>query len=612
MRGGAPTQESGGRTLRTEGRSMHPLIAPRSFVHYVAVPDAGPSTGAIVVFDEGTRLVAHRMLARRERNGATEIMEKGDHNRMATWVAIDRVKGIAVALTRDGMTRRLDIDPGRRLRALCSLGRCEAAVAGWASRARQRGVPRVLLRACAAPFLVVLWPVRSLAMRLALSAYPPPKPLSTPLAREVLLAATRSVHRATPLPPPALLAPKGAQGNAVIPEDEQAAIVSLSARHRVVIPVFDWLKRLGLDTSLRPDNRKAFTLARHRTTAMHAMTMRGLVELGARLDESGTRYVILKGPSLYVQLYRDAFPRPYDDIDLLVAPADVGLAIGLLSSLGYRAPETPFARWFAGTVHFHIGLANSRPGMPPVELHWSLVDRANLFHINSARVLATARRLHAGPVSFQVPSVPEELLYLCLHAQKHGILNAAGLRKHRPATWFLARHTDNRLSWFLDIERMIRKYRNDIDWAAFVADARATNTAQAVGEVLTVLLRVEPGSEVADIDALQPLLIQRKGPSRDRAAAPPSGLSSRLVASLLRVGSATAFRPIRLLFLAKLLLPSPGALKGFYRCRHSAVVPLLYLLHPAIMLGRILGVGSERPDFTVVKAAPPPCETPDT
>ena len=61
--------------------------------------------------------------------------------------------------------------------------------------------------------------------------------------------------------------------------------------------------------------------------------------MAARFGEQGIRWMALKGAALAVRHYRDLGLRSMTDLDILVHPADLERAIGVLSLTGYRAEE---------------------------------------------------------------------------------------------------------------------------------------------------------------------------------------------------------------------------------------------------------------------------------
>jgi hypothetical protein len=76
----------------------------------------------------------------------------------------------------------------------------------------------------------------------------------------------------------------------------------------------------------------------------------------------------LKGPELGERLYGEAGRRLSSDIDLLVAPEQLGRAVEVVRELGY-APPTDYVG-AGGLPLLHFALVHERGELPPVELHW--------------------------------------------------------------------------------------------------------------------------------------------------------------------------------------------------------------------------------------------------
>ena len=136
------------------------------------------------------------------------------------------------------------------------------------------------------------------------------------------------------------------------------------------------------------------------------------------------------------------------------------------------------------------------PRRPRIELHWALIDGMNLCRPRETDVLARARLLTAAKSSFRVLAIEDQLIYLCLHIAKHGLLNDLGLRAGWEAARFFRRGTGNRLAWFMDIELFLDAYEKDLDWEETAARIEQWNAAEAVQQSLDMLRVLSPGSRV--------------------------------------------------------------------------------------------------------------------
>ncbi len=380
------------------------------------------------------------------------------------------------------------------------------------------------------------------------------------------------------------------------------AIGSASAGARPWESVRDWTRAVEtlenhgllpcLDRAVQaPDDvRRRVLETKLRAATYQSNALDALNGISREMGAAGIRYAVLKGTYLYELLYRDLFPRAYGDIDLLVPANRIAEAMAALEKAGYdRDPQHgshgAMPRW-----HFHAALTSRKPGGLPVELHRSLVDRANLYRIREEELFGRLAEFKARQGGFTVLSAEDQLLYLCLHAAKHGILNSVGLRNGYAPEWFCDPAAGNRLLWFLDIELFLRKYSDRLDWPAVAERMQRWNVSGDVADGLRVLRLLRPGSaaEVA---------LDRLGVSPSAGAARPRGLSglwrSRTGQAWLEHSMRTAprlcFRPIRCVLIGRSLAPSPARLLAYYGKRNPAWLPWLYLKHPFHMVRKLLG-----------------------
>jgi len=116
----------------------------------------------------------------------------------------------------------------------------------------------------------------------------------------------------------------------VIRETERAALLALAQPHGVENILW---RKFGADIDA-PGG--AETLNR----VGQAMLLEGLRhEISAALTASGVPACVVKGPVFSERLYRIRSDRLFSDIDLLVDPARMDEALGVLAGLGYVLPE---------------------------------------------------------------------------------------------------------------------------------------------------------------------------------------------------------------------------------------------------------------------------------
>ncbi len=333
---------------------------------------------------------------------------------------------------------------------------------------------------------------------------------------------------------------------------------------------------------------KAFSRAQHRSALVHRTALDALGEIAPSFGRAGVPWAVLKGPHLQEAYYGGWFSRPYGDIDLLVRRCDVDRALALLREAGYRPAGSRFEQLLMRRVHFHLVLHPANRGGLKIELHWSLVDRANLYRIEDDVVLARAVAWGGVAGRYGALSGEDTFLYLCLHIAKHGLLNPAGLGRGLPAEWFCGRRVGNRLLWYVDLDLFLRQELDRLDWALVRQRALEWNATPEIVDTLRVMSLLLPESAAAALvasftpDAVRPpangwleevLQSGEEGSGKDR---------------LMRMGSRFFFRPARLLFLGRLFFPAAGDLRAYYR---GSRCPLLLqrLRHPFHMLRKILG-----------------------
>lgn len=163
--------------------------------------------------------------------------------------------------------------------------------------------------------------------------------------------------------------------------------------------------------------------------ATHALDSAAADALDAFAAE-GVDGLLLKGPALARQLYTAAECRKYADVDLLVAPDDVGRARRVLEALGYKNMSAALGiDDVGGVVHEESWL---RTGGSPrehilIELHLRLAGAES-----PPRVVWDALMAHRSYIELdgrRVPVLEREGLGLLLatHAAQHGLAYRKGL-----------------------------------------------------------------------------------------------------------------------------------------------------------------------------------------
>ncbi len=96
-----------GRTIKfsAPGGSMRPTIRGGEVIHVEPVRPASIGAGDIILFHQGTRIVAHRVVRIAQLRGTRAFLTRGDAAFAADpWVAAGAVMGKVVAVERGGRT----------------------------------------------------------------------------------------------------------------------------------------------------------------------------------------------------------------------------------------------------------------------------------------------------------------------------------------------------------------------------------------------------------------------------------------------------------------------------------------------------------------------------
>jgi hypothetical protein len=158
------------------------------------------------------------------------------------------------------------------------------------------------------------------------------------------------------------------------------------------------------------------------------------------LAGAGVPVIVLKGLPLASSLYSDPALRPCFDLDLLIHPADLAIALEVLARRGYT-PAPHMARHPASTlVQLDCEVVLRHPRRMPIELHWAISPDDYPFRIDPELMWRSQTVIEVGGVRVPVLGRECQLVYLAVHGAKHA--------------WA-------RLLWLGDIVRAID---NGIDW----------------------------------------------------------------------------------------------------------------------------------------------------
>ncbi|MBM4148992.1 MAG: hypothetical protein FJ224_08100 [Lentisphaerae bacterium] len=559
--------------VRTSGRSMAPLIRDRSLVACMPVVPGELRPGDIIVFRREGRLVAHRIIGIRTGSAGQELREKGDNTFRGRWIPASSVTGRAVELIEGSAKRSLDAGGcDRRLRLLTRWSALEAdACDAYLKLVARNSAFRAAGLALVPAALVALL-FRRQVFRLLISAYPARVTVNPASAIGFVLGCFRSLFGG----------PRPESGSQESPDWER---VLDAAGSLGVLPMLTAAGGAGMPAVFAAQARKSA----YRAALNHDNAMKALGEISKVLAPVAP-YAVLKGPYLYELLYRGRYPREYDDVDILIPRSKVREAVAALGAAGYEPVGGRFGMAFLLAAHFHVALDSARKGWPRLELHWSLVDRANLYRIPEEECFERLGRFTVYGVEFGALSPEDEFMYLCLHAAKHGVLNRLGLDRGYAPEWFCAEASGNRLTWYADIGFFLDRHMGSLDWGRMRARIAGWNVGDDVAACLGLLNAFAPGSLATEA-------LARLGLPHGSAAPAANGRQrvSGSMAWAMRAQPFLLFRPIRLAHCGGLFFPSLRRLLAYHGAKHAWLAPFLYVFHPfhmALRLAGLAGTGS--------------------
>jgi hypothetical protein len=242
-------------------------------------------------------------------------------------------------------------------------------------------------------------------------------------------------------------------------------LVGLAVREGIAPLLHCHLRRLDLLQQLPPAAGHRLTAVANGVWGMNAVLEDRWAEATTALRHAGVETLTLKGIALAQTVYPEAGSRPMADIDLLVRPAERAVALEVLRGLGYRTP---------GAAADHHAASRSfaelvRDGTL-IDLHWHVarylrfegvvqVDHDGLWR--RARPLVT-------PAGRSLALCAEDLL---LHLILHLTLGSDFAR----------------VLWYADIDAVVRRYADELDWGRLVAEAERWRICALAGWTLGVI-----------------------------------------------------------------------------------------------------------------------------
>lgn len=169
--------------------------------------------------------------------------------------------------------------------------------------------------------------------------------------------------------------------------------------------------------------------------------------------------IVLKGPALAQSVYPNPGWRPFRDLDLLCRLDDLAAARAALQSLGYEArPQKPTEQ-----ERFHTVYSLPARGVT-IELHGDLLQ-LGLPTKCGARLWDRLQPFSVGNATAYMLAMEPQILHLCVHLHTHGY---------------------SRLIWFKDLDLLLRRYGDTVDWRAVASLAAGEGATLSVRHALSL------------------------------------------------------------------------------------------------------------------------------
>lgn len=195
---------------------------------------------------------------------------------------------------------------------------------------------------------------------------------------------------------------------------EWGTLDRLARQQRLTGRLLQSLRQADATTLPPPELLTAWEAQARRHSAVFRRAIQQLDRLATSFHDQGVTPTLLKGPVLVLLGLRRSWERPFSDLDLLVARADIRNATVAMHSLGYHQSIDSTRHDWARMSHYHDPRFHHVREALPVEVHWDLLrpDDPLSFDVTSLATeelpLPSGRRLRR-------PDDADLLAHVCLH-----------------------------------------------------------------------------------------------------------------------------------------------------------------------------------------------------
>lgn len=187
-------------------------------------------------------------------------------------------------------------------------------------------------------------------------------------------------------------------------------------------------------------------------------------------NEAGIKVIALKGIYLSEHLYIDSGLRQFSDIDLLVNEEDGIKCISILEQIGYKPSGfkvSEFVKTHTEIIHFPPMISNG----VSIEIHTKLHKKREVYSMDMESVWKNAIQTTINGAEVFALDLYNQLIYLCLHLDKH----------------FKGGHVQ--FTCFNDITNFLEKHKEIIQWEQLISTCKWYQCENVVFEYLIMVNR---------------------------------------------------------------------------------------------------------------------------
>ena len=323
------------------------------------------------------------------------------------------------------------------------------------------------------------------------------------------------------------------------------AVLARAETHGVEPLLYHQWRSAGRLEAFPAGSVQALQCIYYRVVARNTLYLQALEAILSSLATWGITPILLKGAGLVATVYDSPALRPMGDLDLLVLPGEFRTALQCLGKLGYQPThQEQFPGAYEAVTH-HVGLRREASFGSLVELHhhWLSLPGSLSRYVSMEEVRQRAIAVQVGQARAWVLAPADQVLHLSGH-----------IAIHSPVT--------QRFIWYYDLDRVIRRYEQSLDWALILkraVDYRMVLPLQRVLPAVASMLGTPVPAEV--LEELGRILVDPR--ERQRYAPSALGPHSRVVDGLQKLSGLEGVGA-RLKFAWQMLFPSWSYMSASY------------------------------------------------